>query len=142
MTRAERVNSIFRACLFQDDEIVNGKPVVDPVVTDLVSMTVGFHPQRLEQNRAAVVEIAKEVFSDDFYEDRGGGHSFLQVPFDREGHHWCEHRTAEQLVGLCVALDFAAYPLPKSLWAALPGGVPYIIVRGDRFDGQASSTPS
>ncbi len=143
MTRAEIVNSIFRDCLYRDDEIVNGEPVVPPIDAQLLTMRVGFHPQRLEQHRGRVIALAREVFQDPFLTSHvdGGGYSFLQIVVDREGNHWCEHRTAQELMGLCLGLGLATYPIPRDMWPALPGEVPYLTVHSDKLSEKEGEEP-
>lgn len=67
------------------------------------------------------------LLPDEFLADKGGGWSFLNLCQDRHGGQWTGlHQTMEQLVVLAMALGRAQYALPRALWSALPGGMPYI----------------
>lgn len=123
-SRPRLIDSLFTSCLFRE-----GEPTQDAVVADGITARFGFHPERL---KAAVPELRALVGStvpDAFMSDGGGGSSFLDLAFDREGVHWAEHPTLQQLVVLCVASGLAAYCLPREVWHVLPGGVPYVAFR-------------
>ncbi|MEK7201473.1 MAG: hypothetical protein AAB737_02475, partial [Patescibacteria group bacterium] len=70
---AERVRTIFMDCLFKDGEDTS-KYVPAPGIT----RNVGFHPGRIEENKAEIAAMLDEL-SDDFKESSGGGMSFLNA---------------------------------------------------------------
>jgi hypothetical protein len=55
--------------------------------------------------------------------------SFLNACMDRHGNHWAEHQTIDFLLCLGLATDQVAFCLPREIWAALPGGMPYFVVK-------------
>ena len=129
MISAKRVEEIFTDCLFKEDELIDGKPVVEPVVIEGIANNLGFHPQRLESHRDEVKSILLEL-PEMFFKSKGGGWSFLQACVDRSGYQWGEHMNMEQLFSLGIGLKLASYCMPKEMWSILPGGMPYIVVEG------------
>lgn len=116
-----RVNEILRDCLFNEDEIVNGTPIVEPIAVDGVRMKIVFHPGRVEANKAEIAQILIQL-PEEFKE----GWSFLNLCMDKEGNHWAEHRTCDELVMLGLATGLMEYVLPREMWGAFPGGMPYV----------------
>ena len=56
--------------------------------------------------------------------------SFLDACMDKHGNQWTDfHQTMEQLVQLGIAIGEVEYCLPRDLWSALPGGVPFLVVK-------------
>ena len=65
----------------------------------------------------------------DFQENSGGGMSFLKACDDQEGNQWTGlHRRMEELFVLGTGLGKVKCLMPRELWAALPGGMPYYVV--------------
>jgi len=55
--------------------------------------------------------------------------SFLNACQDRNGNQWTDlHQRMEQLFVLGQAAGFVSCLLPRDMWAALPGGMPYYVV--------------
>jgi hypothetical protein len=111
--------------LFRNDELVDGKPVVEPVVVEGIMSKFGFHPERLEAERENVrgmlAELPEQFIS-------GGGWSFMSACMDKDGRQWGEQRDVELLMCLGLALGMVSYTFPRKLSPALPGGVPYFTV--------------
>ena len=126
MEKAERVEKLFLDCLFRDEEIRDGIPE-DAVTVEGLINKFGFHPGRLASHQK---EIEKELsdFDDKFYIGKGGGHSFLNLCYTKDGEQWGEHRNMEQLICLGVAVKKVQYCLPRDMWSMLPGGMPYISI--------------
>jgi hypothetical protein len=62
--------------------------------------------------------------------DSGGGWSFLNACVTKDGVQWTDlHRTVEALVVLGIAAGKVAWMLPRKIWSALPGGMPYFVVK-------------
>jgi hypothetical protein len=120
---AERVREIFVACLFKD-----GESQAKFVEAQGVVHTFGFHPGRVHEYRDEIATLLNEL-PDTFHEEHGGGWSFLNACMDKHGNHWAEQPTVEQLLVLGIATDKVAYCLPRDMWAVLPGGVPYFMVK-------------
>jgi hypothetical protein len=67
---------------------------------------------------------------DMFKESGGGGWSFLNACDDRHGNQWTGlHQRMEQLFQLGIGIDKVECQLPREVWPALPGGMPYYIVK-------------
>lgn len=118
----ERVESVLKACLHDDDDpqdvVVIGEGIVE---------SFGFRPDRLAENRDAIREMLAEL-PDTFRvgPGGGGGWSFLNACDDRHGEQWTGfHRTMNMLFCLGLAAGFVKCVLPREMWAALPGGMPY-----------------
>jgi hypothetical protein len=123
MLNGEKVRSVFMDCLFQEGEDSSKHIRADGVVTN-----VGFHPGRLEQHRAEIVEMLDEL-PDQFKESSGGGWSFLQACDDKHGNQWTDfHQRMEQLFQLGIGINRVKCLLPRELWKALPGGMPYYVI--------------
>ena len=127
-TNAEIVNGIFRDCLFRGEEIKDGKPPENAVMVDGIVAKYGFHKDRLESHKDECLKIVNTL-SDKFFENGGGGWTFLNLPIDKDGNQWAEQPTAEMLVVMCIGLGIARYQLPRPVWSSLPGGMPYIVFK-------------
>lgn len=123
------VTGVFHDCLFRDEEVQNGGPDESLVVVAKgIINNIGFHKERLEGHRNEVRSFLSDL-PDAFHKGRGDGMSFLNACNTRDGEQWTgEHRVMEQLFLLGMALGYVKCPLPRQLWGALPGGVPYYTV--------------
>ncbi len=66
---------------------------------------------------------------DDLQSDKGGGMSFLNDCNDKNGHQWTGlHLRMGQLFQLGIGLKIAKWQMPRAMWAAFPGGMPYVVV--------------
>ena len=119
---ASRVNEIMSRVLFKDDEDMDEMVRVSGIMNDF-----GFHPQRLAEARGDIAEMLAEL-PDDFHASKGGGMSFLSACMDRHGHHWAEHPTIDRLFCLGMGVGMAKYLMPREMWSAFPGGMPYAAV--------------
>ena len=120
-----KVSEIFKNCLFKDKEIIDGKPIVTPLVGKGVINDFGFHPERLTSYKAEILNMLKQL-PDSFMKSKGGGMSFLNACMTKDDIQWGEHRNIEQLFALGEALKIVSYPMPKDMWHILPGGMPYV----------------
>ncbi len=125
MIDAKEINIIFRACLFKEEEIIDGKPPEGFLDIDGVRSHVGFHPDRVQQYKSRIEYFLSEIHPD-FSSQEAGGTSFVNLPFDKEGTQWGEHQNADELLILGLAIDRFEYLMPREIWSALPGGMPYI----------------
>jgi hypothetical protein len=124
---SENVDTIFKDCLFKSEEVVDGKPIIEPIMGEGILNNFGFHPERLESHRIEVAEMLSQL-PDNFKKTKGGGMSFLNACMTKDDRQWGEHRNMEQLFSLGYALKLVTYPLSREFWDTLPGGVPYITV--------------
>lgn len=120
----KRVNAVFFDCMFKDAAETES---FAPVESEGVVVNVGFHPERLTGNSEVIKGLIREIVQEPFYKGAGGGYTFAELPFDREGEQWGEQRDAEQLFLLAQALKLAAFCAPRAWWGMLPYGLPYIV---------------
>jgi hypothetical protein len=111
-------------CLFKTKEIINGKPIVEPVIVEGIINKFGLHPDRVKEAKEEVegfIEQLPETFKE--------GGSFLNVCTTKDGELWTgQHMVAEQLVVLGIAIGKIEYCAPREMWTVLPGEMPYIRV--------------
>lgn len=120
---ANNVHETFMKCLFKDAE-----PQDNPVEGHGVMMLMGFHPGRLEENREKILSML-DGLPDNFKEGQGGGWSFLNACNDKNGNQWADmHQTMDELVCLGLAIKAVKFQLPREMWDAFPGGMPYFSV--------------
>lgn len=121
---SKQIEGIFLDCLFRD-----GEDTAPHVRAEGIMATVDFHSERLESHRAEVEAMLAEL-PDDFRESGGGCASFLNLCMDRHGRQWTDLQLAmNQLLTLGIALGKVIYPLPREVWGALPGGMPYVTIK-------------
>ncbi len=126
----ERVDEIFRDCLFKDDEIENDAdgnkiPPDGLVAVEGVVGKFGFHHVRLE---GYTDEIGQML---DLLGDRPKeGCSFLELCYQGDGYQWTGlHLRMNQLVCLGIGTKQAEkLVLPGVLAQMMPGGMPYVRV--------------
>lgn len=123
---AERIHEIFHDCLFRE-----GEPHEVFLPARGLTMNVGLHPQRTESYADEIHSILLNL-PDEFQEKSGGGYTFMNMVLDKDGNHCMEQMTAQELLMLGLATGWACTPMPRELWAVLPGGVPYIMVYENR----------
>lgn len=100
----------------------------DAVKVDGILNAYLFSKRRLEENREAIIELLMEL-PESFRENEGGGWSFLMAAHDKHGNHWGEHQNMEQLFCLGMGIGKVEMPLPREYWSALPGGMPYLVIK-------------
>lgn len=94
-----------------------------------------FNREKLRENREAIIDLLYELPAP-FQVAHGGGWSFLQAYEDRHGNHWAEHSTMDALFCLGQGIDMVEYVLPREMWSALPGGMPYLCIKDRHEDHQ------
>jgi hypothetical protein len=128
---AARVEEIFRDCLYKDEEMAGvpeGEAPEGVVIVEGIISRFGLHPERLESHRDEVHTMLLNL-PEQFQADKGGGWSFLQACDDRNGVQWTGlHQTMGDLFVLGIGLGLAKYLLPREMWSAFPGGMPYLAV--------------
>jgi len=120
-----RVEEIFRDCLFRNSEDTSAALIVEGAV-----MTAGFHPGRIEGHKEDVCELLSQL-PVQFHANTGGGWSLLNACMTRDDEQWTgDQALVDRLFMLGMALELAVCLLPREMWPALPGGVPYYMVVG------------
>jgi len=132
---SERVSEIFHDVLYSADELVGlpeGEAPPDAVIVQGVMTRFGFHPQRLESHRDEVATMLSHLPREFRDKDHGGegGWSFLNACQDANDQQWTGmHQVMDELLTMGIGLDLATWLLPREMWDALPGGMPYVVVR-------------
>lgn len=52
--KSDRIHEILKDCLYREDEIVDGKPVVEPIIIDGIRTSWGIHSERIENHREEI----------------------------------------------------------------------------------------
>lgn len=120
---AENVEEVGLECMSEEvtDKITMGQGVIHKI---------GFLTEKLNTRKEDIKSMLSQL-PKEFMEDGGGGWSFLNMCNDKDGNQWTGlHKTMELLVALGNAIGCISFPMPKEMWSILPGGVPYISVKG------------
>jgi hypothetical protein len=125
----DQVTDTFGDCLCGHPESEDhNEPGDDDVDIDCIVFTARFSKAKLEERRVLITQMLGEL-PDQFMKSKGGGWSFLNACDDRRGVQWTSfHRTMAMLFGLGQGLGLVTCLLPRDLWAALPGGMPYYVI--------------
>lgn len=125
---AKRVREIVFDCLYRDEEVEGlTEAPADAVLVEGVRLRLGLHPQRVAGHADEIVKNL-QALPDTFQQDGGEGMSFLSACNNRDGEQWGEHNDIDHLLVLGLAIKRVAYCMPRDMWRALPGGVPYFVV--------------
>jgi hypothetical protein len=109
--------------LFKDGEDTSHYVKAEGIITD-----VGFHPGRIEAHQPEIMALLAELPTE-FHIECGGGGSFLNACYDKHGNQWTGmHQRMEQLFQLGIGVGAVKCLLPREIWKALPGGMPYYSV--------------
>jgi len=130
---AENVHATIKECLpksisaadrekLEKGEAVDGITLVKGVVGGFAFVT-----SKLEAKRADIESMLKEL-PPEFMKSGGGGYSFLNACMTKDGEHWGEQPTVGELVCLGLGLKLVEFVMPREMWSALPGGMPYFVV--------------
>lgn len=124
---ANLVDQMFCACLLTEAEEARRPPGV--ILAEGITGEYGFHPDRLEGMREQVTAWLSEL-PDQFFADKGGGWSFLNLCTTKDDEQWTGlHGRMEQLVCLSLGLGLMAYLMPRAVWKSFPGGMPYVVIK-------------
>ena len=119
---AQRLEEILVDCLFKD-----GEPTDSAVTAQAVTLDLSFHPGRLANHKAEILDMLNELPAD-FHDEAGGGMSYMHAGKTKYGDQWAEHPTIDKLLVLGIATEQAQILLPRDLWHALPGQMPYFSI--------------
>lgn len=120
---SQAVQELMEHCLFADDE-----PMDDAVKVEGIIHTYAFHPGRVAEKTQTIGDLLAEL-PDEFQASKGGGWSFLNACNDRHGTQWTDlHLQMERLFCLGIAVRKARWVMPRDMWQAFPGGMPYVAV--------------
>ncbi len=117
---SELTSNAFMDCLFKE-----GEETTNHVKVEGFTNMFELHPQRLEEKRELVTALLAELPAE-FKE----GWSFLNLCNTKDGEQWTGmHRVCEQLVVMAIGLGLMEYCMSREMWAILPGGVPYLMIK-------------
>lgn len=118
------VAGLFQSCLWNDVD-----DAADRVEVEGIAHHVALHRGRLEECRDSIVAMLAELpeaFRESSPEE---GTSFLAADRDRHGNCWTGHHSRmEQLFQLGIGIGKAKFLMPREMWSALPGGMPYVSI--------------
>jgi len=130
----ENVNSVFTNCLFTEDETQDTVLISRALVVEGVHLKVGYHPNRIQQNRENIISMLN-CLPDSFKPEGGGGMSFLNMMEDKDGEQWTGlHQEMDKLVTLGLATQKLGFLMPREMWKVLPGGMPYVVVKNLKME--------
>lgn len=129
MIDANKVEEVFKDCLFTGNEVgKDGKPKGEMIQIEGIVTKYGFHPRRIKKHKNKIIGFLDELPTQ-FHKYHGDGWSFLNLCNTKDGKQWTGMQLRmEQLICLGMAIGKVKYCLPKEMWSALPGGVPYIMI--------------
>ena len=111
---AQNVENLFAECFRETGEPTEG--VMGKAALD----TTG---------RESEIESMLAQLPTEFQSTGGGGWTFLNACMDKDGGQWTGVQpTMDKLFMLGIAAGKAKWLLPREMWSALPGGVPYAVV--------------
>ena len=124
MLNGEKIQELLDDCLFREDEVVNGVPVVEPIYVNGIVNNLGLHPTRTIEKRPELLKMLNEL-PESFW----NGDSFLNLCQDKNGKLWTGlQRISEAFLILCIANNLMKYVFPRETWSNLPGSVPFVII--------------
>lgn len=133
----ENVDRIFADCMFRSheeyEECKLGKlyTFVDSIQNEKVK--VGFHTGRIEQHRKEIREMLLQL-PEKFYQWEGGGASFIETCYTKDGQLWTGfHTEMEKLCLLGMASKQLGMIYKRNEWYKLPGNMPYFIVEPENI---------
>lgn len=131
---AENVNNVFTNCLFTEEETQDVALISRALVVEGVYLKVGYHPNRIQQNRENIISMLN-CLPNSFKPEGGGGMSFLNMMEDKDGEQWTGlHQEMDKLVTLGLATQKLSFLMPREIWKVLPGGMPYVVVKNLKME--------
>ena len=115
---AERVTRVYEAC--HDHK--------GTLAFDGIAFRARYSAEKISEYRDEIREMLMEL-PEQFRETGGKGWSFLNACYDRQGNHWGEHKDMARLFTLGQAADLVECQFPRILWEALPGQMPYYLIK-------------
>lgn len=131
---AENVNNVFANCLFTEEETQDVALISRALVVEGVHLKVGYHPNRIQQNRENIISMLN-CLPNSFKPEGGGGMSFLNMMEDKDDKQWTGlHQEMDKLVTLGLATQKLSFLMPREMWKVLPGGMPYVVVKNLKME--------
>ena len=119
---AKNVQAVFEKCL----SVSQGE--LDLLPVEGIMGTYDFRKNKIDEHAKDIANMLKELPLE-FQKHGGGGMSFLNACNNNAGEQWTGlHRRMEELFVLGIAANKVKSVMPRELWSALPGGMPYYVV--------------
>lgn len=120
---SENLERVILDCLFKE-----GEDTTNHVLGEGVMVRIGYHPERLKANDDNIKSMLS-CLPDSFMKSKGGGMSFLNALETKDGEQWTDlHETIDKLLSIGRASGQITMLMPREMWSALPGGMPYFAV--------------
>ena len=120
---AKNVQAVFEKCL----SVSQGELDLLPV-EGLGLGWFALRKSKIDEHAEDIYSMLKELPLE-FQKHGGGGMSFLNACNNNAGEQWTGlHRRMEELFVLGIAANKVKSVMPRELWSALPGGMPYYMV--------------
>lgn len=115
---SENVEAVFKDCLANTTEYeLKG-----------VLIEVAFNREKIAKHEQDIMQMLMQL-PEQFHRPGGGGWTFLNMCIDKNGNQWTGlHQMQDKLVCLGRAIGAVEFLLPRDLWKAMPGGMPYIVI--------------
>ena len=125
----QEVEAAFQDCSYREEELDGARRVPEGAVVALgVIGRFELHPGRLEERRIQVMEWLKAL-PHQFHKSVGGGSSFLNACNQWDGVQWTgQNQDMDRLFILGMGLGLVESQVPREMWSALPGGMPYYVI--------------
>ena len=115
---AKNVQTVFEKCL----SVSRGE--LDLLYVEGIMGTYDFRKSKIDEHAEDIASMLKELPLE-FQK----GMSFLNACNNNAGEQWTGlHRRMEELFVLGIAANKVKSVMPRELWSALPGGMPYYMV--------------
>lgn len=131
---SDQVHVTFISCLPEGPFPADHDFDADPTLTeeiDGIAFRVRFDRAKLASHAELILAMLLELplkFRESTAPD-GGGWSFLNACDDRHSRQWTGlHRSMSELFCLGMGLGLVRCLVPREMWEALPGGMPYYVV--------------
>lgn len=127
---AKNVEKVFLDCFLKEGYTDETKVI--PV--NSVTGNFGFDPDKIEKYSEDIRDMISQLHPN--FDEKNQGYTFMNLPFKGENNEqWGEQRNGDQLMALGLASGWMKLTLEdKLIWAALPGGVPYVYRLDNRAD--------
>ena len=97
-------------------------------IEGIIQMFV-FNQKALDEHRDDIESMLLQLPTQ-FRQGVGGGWSFLNACNREDGVQWTgEHVQMERLFAMGMGIGKVACVMPRDMWPALPGGMPYYVIK-------------
>jgi hypothetical protein len=127
----DSVHRILERCLLTDAEMqTDRKGKAEPkgsIIVEGIHNTFVLSRNRLRGARHELALMLEEL-DDEFKTKGGGGWSVVNACTTKDGRTWGKCHDMEILIILCIGAGLCHYPISRSSWPVLPGGMPYLTI--------------